>query len=69
MILNMTYRGRLEPEAPYSVLPGPDEWKLLYSIASKSEKDPKKPYTIKEAVEYLEWLGDRNGFPAMIRRE
>jgi hypothetical protein len=57
MILNMTYMGRLEPEAPCSVLLGPDEWKLLYRIANKTKKEPKKPYTMKEAVEYLGWLG------------
>jgi hypothetical protein len=36
---------------------GEDEWKLLYCVANKSKKEPKKPYTIKEAVDYLGWLG------------
>jgi hypothetical protein len=57
MILNMTYMGRLKPDAPCSVLLGPDEWKLLYCIANKTKKEPKKPYTMKEAAEYLGWLG------------
>jgi hypothetical protein len=57
MILNMTYMGRLKPEAPCSVLLGPEEWKLLYCIANKTNKEPKKAYTMKEAVDYLGWLG------------
>jgi hypothetical protein len=57
IILNMTYMGRLKPEAPCSVLLGPDEWKLLYCIANKTKKEPKKAYTMQEAVEYLGWLG------------
>jgi hypothetical protein len=34
-----------------------DEWKLLYCVANKTNKEPKKPYTVKEAVEYLGRLG------------
>jgi hypothetical protein len=56
-ILNMTYMGRFKPEISCSVLLGPDEWKLLYCIANKTKKEPNKPYTMKEAVEYLGWLG------------
>jgi hypothetical protein len=52
-ILNMTYMGRLKPELPCSFLLGEDEWKLRYCIANKVKKEPKKPYTIKEAVNYL----------------
>jgi hypothetical protein len=36
---------------------GGDEWKLLYCIANKTKAEPKKAYTMKEAVEYLGWLG------------
>jgi hypothetical protein len=57
MILNLTYAGRLTPGLPCSLLLGPEEWKLLYCIANKTRKGPKKPYTMKEAVEYLGWLG------------
>jgi hypothetical protein len=57
MILNLTYAGRLTPGLPCSLLLGPDEWKLLYCVANKTKKEPKKPYSIKEAVEYLGRLG------------
>jgi hypothetical protein len=56
-ILNMTYAARLTSCLPCSLLLGEDEWKLLYCVANKSKKEPKKPYTIKKAVDYLEWLG------------
>jgi hypothetical protein len=36
-----------------SLLLGEDEWKLLYCAANKTKKKPKRPYTIKEAVDYL----------------
>jgi hypothetical protein len=52
-ILNMTYAGRLTPGLPCSLLLEEDEWKLLYCIADKVKKEPKKPYTIKEAVDYF----------------
>jgi hypothetical protein len=51
MILNMTYAARLTPELPCSLLPGEDEWKLLYCMVNKTKKGPKKPYTINEAVD------------------
>ncbi|MDR2784981.1 MAG: hypothetical protein LBB83_03595 [Treponema sp.] len=53
----MTYAARLTPELPCSCFLGEDEWKLLYCAANKPRKEPKKPYTIKEAVDYLGWLG------------
>jgi hypothetical protein len=63
-ILNMTYIGRLKPEAPCSVLLGADEWKLLYCIANKTKAEPSKPYTMKQAVEYLGWLGGPKRAPS-----
>ncbi|MDR1447087.1 MAG: hypothetical protein LBI90_09360 [Treponema sp.] len=57
MIMNMTYAARLTPDAPCSLLLGEAEWKLLYCIANKSKKEPKRPYTMKEAINYLGWLG------------
>jgi hypothetical protein len=63
-ILNMTYMGRLKPEAPCSVLLGADEWKLLYCIANKTKVEPKKAYTMKEAVDYLGWLGGPKRAPS-----
>jgi hypothetical protein len=57
MILNMTYAARLAPELPCSLLLGEDGWKLLYCAGNKSKKEPKKAYTVKEAIEYLGRLG------------
>jgi hypothetical protein len=56
-ILNMTYTARLAPELPCSLLLGEGEWKLLYGAANKTKKEPRKAYTIKEAVDYLGRLG------------
>jgi hypothetical protein len=64
MILNMTYAARLAPELPCSLLLGEDEWKLLYCEANKTRKEPKKPYKIKEAVDYLGWLGGPKRAPS-----
>jgi hypothetical protein len=74
-ILNMTYAARLTPCLPCSLLLGEDEWKLLYRVANKSKKEPKKPYTIKEAAETsfpkITWDGweGRNGRPVTGLRE
>jgi hypothetical protein len=64
MILNMTYSARLTPELPCSLLLREEEWKLLYCAATKNKKEPKKPYTIKEAVDYLGWLGGPKRAPS-----
>jgi hypothetical protein len=57
MALDMAYAARLAPESPCSLLLGEEKWRLPYRAANKSEKEPKKPYTIKEAADYLGWLG------------
>jgi hypothetical protein len=43
-ILNMTCAARLTPELPCFLLLGEDEdeWKLLYCVANKSNKEPKE---------------------------
>jgi hypothetical protein len=64
MILNMTYAARLTPDLPCSLLVGEDEWKLLYCAANKTKKEPKKPYAIKEAVDYLGRLGGPKRAPS-----
>jgi hypothetical protein len=64
MIMNMTYAARLTPDMPCSLLLGEGEWKLLYCVANKSKKEPKKPYTMKEAVDYLGWLGGPKRAPS-----
>jgi hypothetical protein len=57
ILLNMTYAARLTPELPCSLVLGEDEWKLLYCVANKTKKEPRKPYSIKEAVDCLGRLG------------
>jgi hypothetical protein len=64
MILNMTYAARLTPELPCSLLLEVEAWKLLYYAANKSKKEPKQPYTIKETVDYLGWLGGPKRAPS-----
>jgi hypothetical protein len=49
---------------PDSIFLGPDEWKQLYCIANKTKKEPEKPYTMKEAVEYLGCLGGPKRAPS-----
>jgi hypothetical protein len=56
-IMNLTYIARLNPDLPCTILFEDDEWKLLYCAANKTKKTPDKPYTIKQAVEYVGWLG------------
>ncbi|MDR1252095.1 MAG: hypothetical protein LBK62_07985 [Treponema sp.] len=48
----------------YSVLFGEEEWKLLYCAVNKVKKEPKRPYTMKEAVEYLGRLGGPKRTPS-----
>jgi hypothetical protein len=64
MLLNMTYAAWLTPELPCSLLLGEDGWKLLYCMANKTKKGPKKPYTIKEAVNCLGRLGGPKRAPS-----
>jgi hypothetical protein len=63
-ILNMTYAARLRPELPCSLVLGEEEWKVLYCMANKSKKEPKKPYTIKEAIDYLGCVGGPKRAPS-----
>ncbi|MDR2632630.1 MAG: IS4 family transposase [Treponema sp.] len=63
-ILNMTYAARLTPELPCSLVLGEEEWKLLYCVANKRKKEPKKPYTIKEAIDYLGCVGGPKRAPS-----
>jgi hypothetical protein len=64
MILNMTYIGRLKPETPCSLLFSEDEWKVLYCAANRVKKEPRKPYTTKEAIDYLGRLGGPKRAPS-----
>jgi hypothetical protein len=56
-IMNLTYRAWLNPDLPCTILSEDDEWKLLYCAANKTKKTPDKAYTIKQAVDYVGWLG------------
>jgi hypothetical protein len=63
-IMNMTYIARIHPEEPCTIFFEEDEWKALYCAANKTMKAPFKPYTIKEAVTYLSWLGGPKAAPS-----
>jgi hypothetical protein len=63
-ILNMAYAARLMPCLPCSLLLEKDEWKLLYCMANETGKEPKKPYVIKESVDYLGWPGGPKRAPS-----
>jgi hypothetical protein len=39
-------------------------WTSSDEAANKSKKEPKEPYTIKEAVDYLGWLGGPKRAPS-----
>ncbi|GHU09683.1 hypothetical protein FACS1894151_07940 [Spirochaetia bacterium] len=64
MILNMTYAGRLTPDLPCSMLLEKDEWQLLYCVANKTKAVPQKPYSMKDAINYLGWLGGPKRAPS-----
>jgi hypothetical protein len=56
-IIQITYVARINPNLSCEAYFGADEWKLLYRLATRKEKSPKKPYTMKEAVDYISILG------------
>ncbi|GHU14778.1 hypothetical protein FACS1894161_5470 [Spirochaetia bacterium] len=58
------HAGRLMPDAPCSMLLETEEWQLLYCIANKTKSVPKKPYTMKEAIDYLGWQGGPKRAPS-----
>jgi hypothetical protein len=62
--MNLTYLGRVYPDLPCSVLFDEDEWKLLYCLAKRTKTAPQKAYTIKEAVDYVGWLGGPKRVPS-----
>jgi hypothetical protein len=55
-IMNLTYIARIHPELPCTILFEDDGWKILYCPANRTKKVPDKPYTIKEAADYVGWL-------------
>jgi hypothetical protein len=63
-IMNITYIARIHPALPCTVCFEEDEWKVLYCTANKTKKPPKKPYTIREAIVYLSWLGGPKRAPS-----
>jgi len=56
-IMNLTYAARLTPDRPCSDFFEENEWKILYCIANQTNNIPDKPYAIKDAVNYIAWLG------------
>jgi hypothetical protein len=64
LILNITYAGRITPDLPCSILLEKEEWRLLYCMANKTKEAPEISYSMKEAVDYLGWLGGPKRAPS-----
>jgi hypothetical protein len=62
--MNQTYRARIHPELPCTILFEDKEWKILYCAAHRTKKVPDKPYTIKEAADYVGRLGGPKRAPS-----
>jgi hypothetical protein len=56
-IMNLTYRVRIHPPLPCTVLFEEEEWKVLYCATNRTKKVSARPYRIKQAVDYVGWLG------------
>jgi hypothetical protein len=56
-IMNLTYMARIHPQLPCTVLFEDEEWKMLSCAANRTKKVPHRPYTIKQAADYIGWLG------------
>ncbi|MHC6203328.1 IS4 family transposase [Breznakiellaceae bacterium SP9] len=63
-IMNLTYIARINPDLPCSIVFEEAEWKILYCAANRTKKVPDKPYTIKQAVDYVGWLGGPKRAPS-----
>jgi hypothetical protein len=55
--------ARIHPELPCTILFEDDEWKILYCAANRTKEVPDEPYTIKETVDYVGWLGEPGPYP------
>ncbi|GHV09128.1 hypothetical protein FACS189485_21390 [Spirochaetia bacterium] len=56
-IMYITYLARVSPDISCAVIFEENEWKILYRAANHKMEDPKEPYIMKEAVDYLGRLG------------
>jgi hypothetical protein len=63
-IMNITYMARINPDLPCSDFFEEEEWRVLYCAANKTKEAPEVPYTIKEAITYLSWLGGPKRAPS-----
>jgi hypothetical protein len=63
-IMNLRYRAQFNPDLPSTILFEEDEWKLLYCAVNKTKKAPDKANTIKQAVDYVSWLGGPKRAPS-----
>jgi hypothetical protein len=57
-IMQLTYVARFNPKMSCEHYFDECEWKLLYRMANKTTKSPKKPYTIQQAIFYLAIIGN-----------
>ncbi|MDR0374523.1 MAG: hypothetical protein LBH85_02230 [Treponema sp.] len=56
-IMSLTYMARIHPRLPRAALFEDEEWKTLYRAANRTKKAPHRPYAIKQAADYIGWLG------------
>jgi hypothetical protein len=66
--MNLTYIARVNPGLPCTILFDEEfdeeEWKVLYCVANRTKEVLEKPYTIKQAVDYIGWLGGPKRAPS-----
>ena len=63
-IMNITYIARINPQLPCTMMFDHEEWKVLYCSVNKTQKAPKQPYSIADAVLYLGRLGGPKRAPS-----
>jgi hypothetical protein len=56
-VLWLTYQARETPEVPCTVIFSEKDWQVLYCLVNNTDKPPKKPPTLKQAVFMLARLG------------
>lgn len=56
-LLEMTYRARVTPGIPCTVVLADDEWQVLYMLRHRTAQLPAQPPTLHEAVGWIAQLG------------
>ena len=56
-ILRLTYQARITPDDPCTVALTELEWKALYAFTQRTQRPPKQPPTLRQAVRWIAQLG------------